>query len=76
MSNTVNNTPGSTSTPDPAKLTPEAVIAQLRTMRSQIDEVAPLSKDQRKLVKQRLRMQTKPVIEASINVIGARDPRS
>src|SRR5229473_1114955 len=73
MSNTVNNTPGSTSTPDPAKLTPEAVIAQLRTMRSQIDEVAPLSKEQRNLVKQRLRMQTKPVVEASINVIGVLD---
>jgi hypothetical protein len=72
MSNTVNNTPG-TSTPDPAKLTPEAVIAQLRTMRSQIDDVAPLSKEQRKLVRQRLRLQTKPVVEASINVIGVLD---
>ena len=71
MSNTVNNTPGTT--PDPAKLTPEAVIAQLRTIRSQIDEVAPLSKEQRILVKQRLRMQTKPVVEASINVIGVLD---
>jgi len=73
MSNTVNNTLGSTSTPDPAKLTPEAVIAQLRTIRSQIDDVAPLSKEQRKLVKQRLRTQTKPVVEASINVIGVLD---
>lgn len=73
MSNTVNNIPGSTSTPDPAKLAPEAVIAQLRTIRSQIDDVAPLSKEQRKLVKQRLRTQTKPVVEASINVIGVLD---
>jgi hypothetical protein len=72
MSNTVNNTPG-TSKPDSVSLTPEAVIAQLRTMESQIDEVAPLSKEQRTLVKQRLRMQTKTVIEASINVIGVLD---
>jgi hypothetical protein len=61
------------SNPDPAKLTPEAVIAQLRTMRSQIDDVAPLSKAQRKLVKQRLRIQPKSVVEASINVIGVLD---
>ena len=58
------------STPDPASLAPEAVIAQLRTLRSQIDDVAPLSKEQRTLVKQRLRMQPKTIIEASINVIG------
>src|SRR3981081_296761 len=61
------------SNPGPAKLTPEAVIAQLRTVRSQIDDVAPLSKEQRKLVKQRLRIQPKSVVEASINVIGVLD---
>jgi hypothetical protein len=61
------------SNPDPAKLTPEAVIAQLRTVRSQIDDVAPLTKEQRKLVKQRLRKQPKTVVEASINVIGVLD---
>lgn len=61
------------SNPDPAHLTPEAVIAQLRIMRSQIDDVAPLSKEQRKLVKQRLRIQPKSVVEASINVIGVLD---
>jgi len=72
MSNAVINTPG-TSNPDSVSLTPEAVIAQLRTMESQIDEVAPLSKEQRTLVKQRLRMQTKTVVEASINVIGVLD---
>src|SRR5438477_10708663 len=76
MSNTVNNTPGTSNGPsnaDPAKLTPEAVVAQLRTIRSQIEDVAPLSKEQRKLVRQRLRTQTKPVVEASINVIGVLD---
>jgi uncharacterized small protein (DUF1192 family) len=61
MSNTV---------PEPTKLTPEAVIAQLRTMSSQIEEVTPLTQEQRKLVKQRLRPHPKPVVEASISVLG------
>jgi hypothetical protein len=76
MSHIVNNTPGTPngpSNPVPAKLTPEAVIEQIRALRSQIDEVTPLSKEQRTLVKQRLRMQTEPVVEASINVIGVLD---
>jgi len=54
-------------------LTPEAVIAQLRTLRSQIEDVAPLSKEQRKLLQQRVRLHTKPVLDASINVIGVLD---
>jgi hypothetical protein len=58
---------------DPPKLTPEEVIAQLRTVRSQIDDVAPLSQDQRRLVRQRLHKQSKPVVDASINVIGVLD---
>jgi len=72
MSNTVINTPG-TSNPDSGSLSPEAVIAQLRTIESQIDEVAPLSKEQRALVKQRLRTQPKAIVEASINVMGVLD---
>jgi hypothetical protein len=72
MSDPVNNTPGP-SNPDPAKLTPEAVIEQLRTMRSQIDDVVPLSAEQRRLVKQRLRKQPTSVVEAAINVIGVLD---
>ena len=72
MSTTVTNTPG-TSNPDPAKLTADEVITQMRTMRSQIEEVAPLSQEQRKLVKQRLRTQPKSVVEASINVLGVLD---
>lgn len=74
MSNTVpvSNTPGTTSA-DPTKLTPEAVIEQLRTMRSHIDEVAPLSKEQRAALKARLRLQKAPIIDASINVMGVLD---
>src|SRR5437763_11258730 len=61
------------STTDPVKLTPDAVIAQLRTMRSQIEDVAPLSQQQRDLLKRRLRTQPKTIVEASINVIGVLD---
>ena len=61
-------------TPEPTtKLTPEGVIAQLRTMRSQIDEVAPLTQEQRRRLKRRLRPHLQPVVDASINVIGVLD---
>ena len=64
MSNTV---------PIPTKLTPEEVIAQLHAIQSQIDEVAPLTTEQRKLVRQRVRIQPKPIVEASINVMTVMD---
>ena len=64
MSNTV---------PQPTKLTPEAVIEQLRTMSSQIEEVTPLTQEQRRLLKQRLRPHPTPVVEASLNVLGVLD---
>ncbi|MEA2342063.1 MAG: hypothetical protein QOF63_232 [Thermoanaerobaculia bacterium] len=70
MSNTVNNTPG-TSKPDSVSLTPEAVIEQIRTLRSQIDAVTPLSKAQRNQLKQRTRSQPAPIVDASIGVIGS-----
>ena len=72
MSDPVKNTPGP-STPDPVRLTADAAIALLRSIRSQIEDVAPLSKEQRKLVRRRLRKQPKPVVEASINVLGVLD---
>ena len=63
----------STTVPEPTKLTPEALIAQLRVVQSQIDEVAPLSRDQRALVQKRLRNHSQTVVEASINVLGVLD---
>lgn len=59
--------------PTAVLLTPEAVIEQLRILRSQIEDVAPLSQEQSKLLKQRVRLHTKPVLDASINVIGVLD---
>jgi len=59
--------------PQPApSLTPEAVVEQLRVMRGQMGEVTPLTRAQR----ERLRSQTRttnPILQASINVIGALD---
>ena len=63
----------SSTVPVPTKLAPEEVIAQLRAIRSQIEDVAPLTQDQRRLVKERLRRQPKTIVEASINVIGVLD---
>jgi hypothetical protein len=75
MTETINptvppNSPTVSPNAEPSRLTPEGVIVQLRTVRSQIEDVAPLSQDQRKLLKQRLRMHSKTVVDASINVIG------
>ena len=68
--------PGTTpvaNTPPAVKLTPEAVIEQLRTMRSQIEQVTPLTKEQRKVLRERLRTQPTEIVAASINVIGVLD---
>ena len=69
---TLKNTPDSSNL-DPGMLTAEAVIAQLRTMQSQIEDVAPLSKEQRRVVKERLRRQPQHIVEAAINVISVLD---
>jgi hypothetical protein len=59
-------------TPQPAaKLTPEAIVEQLRAMRSQVDDLTPLDKAQRQQLKQRTRRQPAPVVEASISVINS-----
>jgi|ERR1044071_292544 hypothetical protein len=71
MTETIN--PTVPPSPEPLRLAPEGVIAQLRIVRSQIEEIAPLSQDQRKQIRQRLRRNTVPIVEASINVIGVID---
>ena len=58
-------------TPQPTvKLTPENILDQLRSMRSQMDEVVPLDKTQRQQLKQRARRQPANVVELSIGVIS------
>jgi len=59
--------------PRPAPLLPpEAVVAQLRSLRGQIGEVTPLTREQRKALRGRARA-SNSVLQASINVIGALD---
>ena len=59
--------------PQPAPtITPEAVVEQLRAMRAQIGEVTPLTAEQRRLLQSRTRT-SNPILQASINVIGALD---
>ena len=59
--------------PQPATaLQPAAIVAQLRALRLQMGEVTPLTPDQRKFVRERARV-SNPVMQASINVIDAKD---
>ncbi len=59
------------SSPSPA-LTPEAIVDGLRAMRAQIGEVTQLSPQQRVAVRNRAKT-SNPILQASINVIGALD---
>ena len=69
--NTNSPTMSAADTPQPtAKLTPEMILEQLLTMRSQIDDVTPLDKTQRQQLKQRTRRQSANVVELSIGVIS------
>ena len=59
--------------PQPAPLlTPEVVVEQLRAMRGQIGEVTPLKPEQRRQMRN-LGRTSNPILQASINVIGALD---
>src|ERR1700692_2872020 len=59
--------------PQPAPtLTPEALVEGLRAFRAQMGEVTPLTPAQRKTARNQGRT-TNPILQASINVIGALD---
>jgi hypothetical protein len=59
--------------PQPAPtLAPETVVEQLRAIRVQIGEVTPLTNEQRKALRSRARA-SNPILQASINIIGALD---
>lgn len=69
---TLNPAVSAADTPQPAtKLTPEAIVEQLRAMQSQVEHVTPLDKAQRQQLKQRTRRQPALVVEASISVISS-----
>jgi hypothetical protein len=56
----------------PAALEPEAVVELLRAVRAQLGEVTPLTKSERRLLLRQAKT-TNPVLQASINMIGAHD---
>jgi hypothetical protein len=53
-------------------LEPEAVVEQLRAMRAQLGGVTPLTAAERRLLRRRAKT-SNPVLQASINMIGAHD---
>jgi hypothetical protein len=55
---------------DTPKLTPEAVVEQLRALRDQLPEISPLTPQQRKKLRKAAQI-TPEVLQASISVIGA-----
>ena len=55
-----------------AGLEPEAVVEQLRAMRAQMGEVTPLTSSERRALRRRAQT-SNPVLQASINMIGAHD---
>jgi hypothetical protein len=68
-----NNPAAAVEIPLPAPtLTPEAAVDALRALRVQIGEVTPLTAAQRITLRNRART-TNPILQASINVIGALD---
>jgi hypothetical protein len=73
VSQTINTPPAAAENPQPAStLTPEAVVEQLRTMRTQMGDPVPLTPAQRKLLHRRT-TPSNAVLQASINVMGAHD---
>lgn len=64
--------PRNSNVPAEPELTPEMVVEQLRAMRAQIGEVTPLTKAERQQLSRRAKT-SNPVLQASINMIGAHD---
>ena len=64
-----------TDTPQPpvTNLDPEVVVEQLRSIRSQLAEVNPLTPAQKRVLRERSRNQSDAILAGSINVIGALD---
>jgi len=64
-------TPTGAETPQPTTaLTPEAIVDQLRGIRTQIAEITPLNAQQRASARSRL-LASNEIMQASINAIGA-----
>jgi hypothetical protein len=55
------------------KLDPEAIVEQIRLLRSQMEEVTPLTPAQRRILREQSRKQSDAVLAGTINVLGALD---
>jgi hypothetical protein len=66
-------TPAAETPQPPVKLAPEALVEQIRLLRSQIEEVTPLTPAQKRALRNRAQKQSEAVVANSINVIGALD---
>jgi len=60
-------------TQPPVKLEPEAVVEQIRLLRSQMEEVTPLTAAQRRILRAQSRNQSDAVVAGSLGVLGALD---
>jgi hypothetical protein len=58
--------------PQPVTLDPAVVVEQLRALRAQLGEVTPLTRSEREVLRRRAKT-SNPVLQASINMIGAHD---
>jgi len=58
---------------DNPKLDPEAIVEQIRLLRSQMEVVTPLTPAQKRTLRNQARKQSDEVMAGSINVIGALD---
>jgi len=55
------------------KLDPEVIVAQIRLLRSQMEEVIPLTPAQRRLLRAQAQKQSDAMLAGTINVLGALD---
>jgi hypothetical protein len=56
-----------------AMLEPEALVEQIGAIRSQIEEVTPLTPEQKRILRGRMRKQSDALVASSINMIGVLD---
>lgn len=60
-------------TQPPVMLDPEALVEQIRLLRSQMVEVTPLTPAQKRILRSQSRKQSDAVLASAVNVIGALD---
>jgi len=69
----LSNTVSAAETQPPVKLDPEALVEQIRLLRSQMDEVTPLTPAQKRTLRAQSQYQSDAMVAGSLNVLGALD---